>query len=127
KFVVDGVILNNGKYEQSKVEVTPEDYWKAVAASTGNLGISEQNIYSATNVRIRNLQVSYSIPKSALKSSIVKNAKVGVSVNNLAMLNSYANGVDPESTYAISSNATGFEYLSFPTSRSYFLNLSIGF
>lgn len=127
KFVVDGVILNNGKYEQSKVEVTPEDYWKTVAGSTGNLGITEQNIYSATNVRIRNLQLNYSIPKSALKSSIVKNAKVGVSVNNLAMLKSYANGVDPESTYAISSNATGFEYLSFPTSRSYFLNLSIGF
>jgi hypothetical protein len=73
------------------------------------------------------LQLNYSIPKNLLKSSIVKNAKVGVSVNNLAMLKSYANGVDPESTYAMSSNAVGFENLSFPTSRSYFLNLSIGF
>ncbi|MGE8290454.1 MAG: SusC/RagA family TonB-linked outer membrane protein, partial [Sphingobacterium sp.] len=127
KFVVEGVVLKNGVYEKNTVEVTPQDYWTTVSSASGNLGITEQNLYNATNVRIRNLQLNYSIPKSALKSSIVKNAKVGVSVNNLAMLKSYAKGVDPESTYAISTNATGFEYLSFPTSRSYFLNLSIGF
>ena len=127
KFVVDGVILNNGKYEKSTVAVTQQDYWTTVSGASGNLGITEQNLYNATNIRIRNLQLNYAIPKSVLKSSIVKNAKIGVSVNNLAMLKSYANGVDPESTYAMSSNAVGFENLSFPTSRSYFLNLSIGF
>ncbi|MDH5828058.1 SusC/RagA family TonB-linked outer membrane protein [Sphingobacterium faecium] len=127
KFVVDGVISSNGSYEKNTVEVNPEDYWNIVANSSGNLGITEQNLYNATNVRIRNLQLSYSIPKSALKSSIVKNARIAIAVNNLAMLKSYANGVDPESVYAINSNAVGFENLSFPTSRSYFLNLSIGF
>jgi len=127
KFVVDGVILKNGVYEKNTIEVTPQDYWTVVSSSSGNLGITEQNLYSATNVRIRNLQVHYTIPKSVLRSSIVKNAKIGVSVNNLAMLKSYANGVDPESTYAISTNAAGYENQSFPTSRSYFLNLSIGF
>ncbi|WP_270089472.1 SusC/RagA family TonB-linked outer membrane protein [Sphingobacterium sp. SYP-B4668] len=126
KFVVDGVILKDGNYSKSEVAVNPEDYWNAVAGPD-NLGITEQNLYNATNVRIRNAQISYSIPSKSLKSSMVKSAKFGLSVNNLAMLKSYGNGVDPESTFALSSNAVGFEYLSFPTSRSYFLNISLGF
>lgn len=125
-FVVDGVISNNGAYEINKQEVTPENYWTAVAG-TGNLGITEHNLLSATNIRVRNVMLNYSLPQSILGNSVVKNAKIGFSVNNVLMLKSYGKGVDPESTFAINSNATGFEYLSFPTSRSYFLNISVGF
>lgn len=125
-FVVDGVVSNNGAYEINKQEVTPENYWTAVAG-TGNLGITEHNLLSATNIRVRNAMLNYSLPQSVLGNSVVKNAKIGFSVNNVLMLKSYGKGVDPESTFAINSNATGFEYLSFPTSRSYFLNISVGF
>ncbi|MDR2283442.1 MAG: SusC/RagA family TonB-linked outer membrane protein [Sphingobacterium sp.] len=125
KFVVDGVILKDGNYIENTTAVSPEDYWKTVAG--GNMGIIEENIYDATNIRIRNLQLGYSIPSRVLKNSMVKNARFGFSVNNLAMLKSNAKGVDPESTFALNSNAVGFEYLSFPTSRSYFFNISLGF
>lgn len=43
------------------------------------------------------------------------------------MIYSKMNGIDPESVYATGSNATGFESLSNPTTRSYYLNLSINF
>lgn len=125
-FIVEGVKLVNGEYVENDREVSPENYWTAVAG-TGNLGITEQNMFDATNIRIRTLMLSYSIPTSALKSSVVKSARFGLSVNNLAMLKSNGKGVDPESTFATSTNALGFEYLSFPTSRSYFLNISVGF
>ena len=125
-FVVDGVIQENNGYSNNSKEVSPEDYWSAVAGN-GNLGITEQNLLSATNIRIRNLMVNYSLPSHILKSSVVKSAKIGFSVNNLAMLKSYGKGVDPESTFALSTNAVGFEYLSFPTSRSYFFNIAVGF
>jgi len=125
-FVVDGVILDKDTYVQNNKEVSPENYWAAVAGN-GNLGITEHNLLNATNIRIRNLMLNYSIPSQVLKSSAVKSAKFGISVNNLAMLKSYGKGVDPESTFALSTNAVGFEYLSFPTSRSFFLNISVGF
>ncbi|MEJ5053070.1 SusC/RagA family TonB-linked outer membrane protein [Sphingobacterium sp. MYb382] len=126
-FVVNGVVLKDGQYAANTTAVSPENYWVAVATSTGNLGITEQNLYNATNIRIRNVSLNYAIPSKNLKSSMVKSAKFGISVNNLAMLKSYANGVDPESVYATGSNAVGFENLSFPTSRSFFLNIAVGF
>lgn len=126
-FVVEGVIGNSKDgYTQNTKSVTHQQYWGQVTG-IGNLGISEQNIYNATNIRLRNIQLSYSIPKKVLGSSVVKNARVSVSANNVWMIKSYANGVDPESVYAIGTNAVGFEHQSFPTSRSYFFNISLGF
>lgn len=126
-FVVDGVVSDgNGGFIKNTTAVTPQQYWNAVAG-VGNLGIIEENIFDATNVRIRNIQLNYSLPKSMLGNSFVKSAKVSLSMNNVLMLKSYGNGVDPEAVFATSTNATGFEYLSMPTSRSYFFNLSFGF
>jgi len=126
-FVVDGVIADgNGGYVANTKEIDPQTYWNGVAG-VNNIGIVEQNIYDATNIRLRNVQVSYNFPKSILKSSVIKSAKASLSANNVWMISSKANGVDPESVFAISTNAIGFEYLAFPTSRSYFLNLSFGF
>lgn len=125
-FVVEGVILNNNVYEANTIEVSPENYWSAVAG-TGNLGITEHNLLDATNIRIRNLMLNYNIPTNLLKSKVIKTAKFGFSMNNVLMLKSHGKGVDPESTFALSTNAVGFEYLSFPTSRSYYFNISVGF
>ena len=127
-FVVDAVVSDgSGGYTVNTKQVTPQQYWNQVTNTSGNLGITEQNLYDATNIRLRNVQLSYRIPAKVLNNSVVKSARFSLSANNLWMIKSHANGVDPESVYAISTNAVGFEYLSFPTSRSYFLNISLGF
>lgn len=124
--VVDGVVASGDEYAINTAEVTPQQYWNAVSG-VGNLGVTEQNIYDASNIRLRNVQLTYSFPKSILGKSLVKSARISLSANNVWMIKSYANGVDPESVFAISTNAVGFENLSFPTSRSYFFNVSLGF
>ena len=43
------------------------------------------------------------------------------------MIKSHLNGIDPESVYATSTNATGFENLAAPTSRTYLFNVTLGF
>jgi len=127
-FVVDGVVSDgSGGYTANTKAVTHQQYWNQVTNTSGNLGITEQNLYDATNIRLRNIQFSYRLPASMLKSSVVKSAKFSLSANNVWMIKSHANGVDPESVFAISTNAVGFEYLAFPTSRSYFLNIAVGF
>ncbi len=125
--VVDGVVSDgSGGYIKNTQSVTPQQYWSALGGNP-NLGITERNMYDATNIRLRNVSLSYSIPATVLKNSIVQRAKVGLTVNNVWMIKSYANGIDPESVFAISSNAVGLENFSTPTARSYFINLSIGF
>ncbi len=124
--IVAGVINNNGTLEQNTKEVSPQRYWRAVT-ETGNLGIGEENIYDATNIRLRNVNLSYSLPAHLFKGNFIQRAKIGITANNVWMIKSYGNGVDPESVFSISSNATGFENFSTPTSRSYFFNLTLGF
>ena len=125
-FVVDGVVESGGNFTENQKTVTQQEYWNRVT-NTGNLGIAEENIYDATNIRLRTVQLSYNLPKTILKNSLVKSARFSISGNNLWMIKSYGNGVDPESVFAISTNAIGFEYLAFPTSRSFFFNVSLGF
>lgn len=126
--VVDGVFLNKaGQYEPNKTEITPQQYWETVTGISGNLGVGELNIYKATNVRLRNLGLSYSFDRGLLKGTPFTQIKLGVSCNNVWMLKSYLKGIDPESVYATSTNATGFEFASAPTSRTLLFNVTLGF
>lgn len=128
KFIVDGVVADGkGGYKVNEKETTPQEYWGRVTGQTGNLGISEANIYSATNVRLRNVQLNYEFAKSMLHSTPFKQLKLGVSCNNVWMISSHLNGVDPESVFATSTNAVGFEAYAPPTSRTYLFNVTLGF
>ena len=131
KFVVDGAVESEvaGKtvYTKNTVEVTPQDYWGAIVGRSGNLGINEANIYDATSIRLRNIALSYTLPKSLLKNTPITKAKLGISCNNVWMIKSYMNGIDPESVFATGSNATGYEFASSPTTRSFLFNITLGF
>ena len=126
EFVVEGVISDGqGGYIENTQKVSAQDYWTAV--SGGNTGINEANIYSATNIRLRNIALNYSFPKSMLSKTPFQQVKLGVSVNNVWMIYSDMNGIDPESVFVTTSNATGLENGSAPTSRSYLFNVTLGF
>jgi TonB-linked SusC/RagA family outer membrane protein len=126
-FIVDGVKFNTttNQYEKNTVEITPQQYWQAV--TTGNQGITEANLYDASNIRVRNVQLSYDISKNLLSGTGIQRARVGISANNVWLIKSHMNGMDPESVFATGSNATGFESGSAPTTRTILLNLTIGF
>lgn len=125
--VVDGVVLNAGTntYEKNTKAVTSQLYWSAVG--TGNLGITEANLYDASNIRLRNINLSYNLSSKLLGNSPFQRAKIGVSCNNVWLITSHLNGVDPESVFATGNNATGFENTSSPTTRTVSFNLTLGF
>lgn len=94
---------------------------------TGNQGIAEANIYDGTNFRLRNVALNYTFPREMLKKTCFQQVKLGVSVNNVWMIYSDMNGIDPESVMVTSTNATGFEFGASPTSRTYLFNVTLGF
>ena len=127
-FVVKGVQQTENGYVENTVPVSYQNYWTAIAGRGGNLGIGEANLYDATNVRLRNLALSYSFPKKLLqRSKVLQSVKLGFSVTNVCMIYSAMDGIDPESVFATSTNAVGFEYGSTPTSRCFVFNVSFGF
>ncbi|HND74088.1 MAG TPA: TonB-dependent receptor, partial [Saprospiraceae bacterium] len=125
KYVLEGVVeKEDGTFEVNTKEITPQQYWRTVP---GNLGFTERNIYDATNIRLRNIQLNYMLPTTLTRKVGIQNAKVGFSINNVWMLKSNILGVDPESVFATGTNAIGFENLTAPTSRTYFINLAFNF
>lgn len=127
EFIVDGVVSDgNGGYKPNTTPVTQEAYWKN-GIGTGNQGIAEANIYDGTNFRLRNVALNYTFPREMLKKTCFQQVKLGVSVNNVWMIYSDMNGIDPESVMVTSTNATGFEFGASPTSRTYLFNVTLGF
>lgn len=124
---LDGVIASGADFVANTKSITPQQYWVTVTGATGNLGIGEANIYDATNIRLRTLQLTYDLPSKILAKSVLQRVKVGFSANNLWLISSHMNGVDPESTFATGTNAVGFENTAPPTSRTYLFNITLGF
>jgi len=126
--IVQGVVLdpNSNQYVPNTSKISTQQYWGATAGA-GNSGITEVNLYDATNVRIRNIQLSYNFPKKMLGNSFLQKAMVSVSCTNVWLITSHMHGLDPESVYAAGTPAVGFENASPPTSRIFYVNLSLGF
>lgn len=125
--IVNGVVKGaDGKYTENTKSITQQQYW-VDGIGSGNMGIAEANVYDATNVRLRNLSLAYTFNKGMLKKTPFQNVKVGFTVNNLWMIKSHLRGIDPESVYALGTNASGYEGGSAPTSRSYMVNVTLGF
>ena len=125
--VLDGVIADGNSYKANDKSVTVQQYWERVAAGSGNMGIVEANIYDATNIRLRTIQLNYDLPKKMLNNLPLTRAKFGLSANNVWLITSHLNGVDPESVFATGTNAVGFENAAPPTSRTFLLNITLGF
>ena len=125
--IVAGVIPDgNGGYTKNTQLVSAQKYWQN-GIGVGNTGITEANLYDATNVRIRNVQLSYNFPRKLLMKTPFQKASIALSCNNVWMLKSYMNGLDPESSYATGTNAVGFESGSSPTMRTFYIAINLGF
>lgn len=128
-FVIPNSVFvdDSGVMHENSNAITHQQYWERTTNNTGNLGITEANLYSATNIRVRNIQLNYNFNKKMLANTPFTKLKLGVSVNNALMLKHSLKGVDPESVFAIGTNAVGFENTAPPTSRSYLFNVTFGF
>ena len=126
EFVVDGVVLGEtGSPAVNTKAVTQQNYWSTVS-TLNNLGVGEAYVYDATNIRLRNVMLSYNLPKKVLGRTFQK-AKISASCNNVWMITSHLNGIDPESVFATGTNAVGFENGAFPTMRSFLFSITLGF
>ena len=73
--IADGVVSNgSGGFTKNTISVTQQAYWRAVATAN-NLGITEANMYDATNVRLRNAVLSYDLPRNFLSKTPIQKSK----------------------------------------------------
>lgn len=97
----------------------------------GAYGQNEVNIYDVTTIRLREVGLSYTLPKSILDKTPFGSGSLGVSGRNLwwnapNMLEGL--NLDPEVlAESANSNVQGFEYGATPTTSSVSFNLSLTF
>lgn len=98
----------------------PENYYNTIAAAPGTY-----YIYSATNVRLADLTLSYSVPRSWLAN--ICDVTVSLTGKNLWMIYCKA-PFDPENTSATTNNFyQAVDYFQQPSLRTYGFNVKLTF
>ena len=89
--------------------------------------ITEQFMYDASFVKLREVALRYRLPKLAIGKVGITNASVSFVVRNLLTVYKDKNleNVDPESNVA-SNNQQGIERMTYPATRSYGLTIKFG-
>ncbi len=105
-------------------KIDPEKYYVAVG---GRDGITGNYIYDGTSIRLRELSVGYTFPKS-MTSRIAKNAALRLSFvgRNLIYFKNDA-PFDPDVSMSTGTGLQGVEVFSAPAVRSYGLNVGLTF
>ncbi|MCF3112182.1 SusC/RagA family TonB-linked outer membrane protein [Niabella sp. CC-SYL272] len=116
-----GVVVDAVK--QDGTPVTKVDAQKWYSGIGNRDGIIEGEVYSATNIRLRELSIAYNIP---VKSSFVKQANVSLIGRNLFFFKNNA-PFDPELNTSTGVVGQGFDSFGLPTTRSYGLNVKLSF
>jgi len=121
-FIVDGVKADGSKNTTS---VTAQAYWSAVGGR--NTPAGEAFTYDASNIRLRELVFSYSIPQSSIAKTPIKGATISFTGRNLFFFRNSAKGFDPELVVSTDKGLIGIESFCLPFTSSYGLNLNLNF
>ncbi|MEM6763784.1 MAG: SusC/RagA family TonB-linked outer membrane protein [Bacteroidota bacterium] len=116
--VGDGVTESG---EANTVARDPEIYFSNMASR-----ISEEFIYDASFIKMRQITLSYALPRQWLANTPIQGLTLSLVGRNLFFISRDVQNIDPESNYN-NSNAQGLEYGTLATPRSYGVNLNVKF
>lgn len=121
----DGVVQNpDGSFSPNTVKRTAREWH---TAWTGGRSIAEGVMYDASFVKLRELQVGYTIPDKLFGKLPFRSVTVSLVGRNLFLWDNVPH-IDPEvMSYTGGTALPGIEYMSIPSSRSYGVNLSFKF
>jgi hypothetical protein len=104
--------------------VDPETFWTSIGGRNSPVG--EAFTYDASNIRLRELTLGYTLDSSTLSTTPFKSAKISLVGRNLAFLKNDSD-IDPEAIHGVGATNDGYEAFSLPNTRSIGLNLKLGF
>ena len=115
--MVEGVTESGSKNEEV---VSAEKYYHRIYS------IAEANVYDASYVKLREVALSYRLPRLWTQKLHLQEASVTLTGRNLWTIYKSVHNIDPESALT-TGNAQGVEAYSLPTTRSFGVNLSVKF
>ncbi|WKN41880.1 SusC/RagA family TonB-linked outer membrane protein [Tunicatimonas pelagia] len=109
----------------NNIEVNAEDLWNRLGGR--NAPVGEAFVRDASNIRLRELAFSYSLPQSALERLPFRSASVSLVGRNLFFITNKTEYFDPEAVQSVDNNAEGLNSFAPPTTRSFGVSVNLGF
>ena len=120
-YVFPGIDEATGQPNQ--VAVSAQNYYGKICENN----IAEEFTYNASFIKLREVSLSYTFPKSLLeKTKYVKGLTVSVIGRNLWTIMKHTDNIDPESAYT-NSNGQGLELNGYPYTRNIGFNVNVKF
>lgn len=121
-FIEEGINEHTGFENETPVDPMLRQYNNIFTSE-----ISKEQILDASNIKLREVTLTYNFPQKMLKNTCIQNASLSAIGRNLLFFYNAAEDIDPEATYSSGPASTAFEHSSLPSVRSYGVNLKIDF
>lgn len=119
-----GVVFVNGVAQENTKKVSAREWH---TAWTGGRGIAEGVMYDASFVKLRELQIGYTIPDKVWGKLPLRSVNISLVGRNLLLWDNVPH-VDPENmSYTGGTALPGIENMAIPSSRSYGVNINVKF
>lgn len=123
-FDEDGKLVTNGTND---IQANIDQAWLAFGNGNGFIGSNTEDfVEDASWVRLRELSLSYQLPKSIVEYTPFSEIGLTFTGRNLWLSTPYT-GIDPETSLTGASNAQGLDYFNMPGVRSYNFSLNVKF
>ncbi len=122
--IINGVDVS-GQPNQTRVANNEESY--ALGPLSGFTGASRPYIEDGSWVRLRQLTLSYTLPKNVFENSkFLKGLTFNLTGRNLLLFTDYT-GIDPETNLSGATNSQGADYFNMPATRGIIFGLNANF
>jgi len=135
----DGIVLGQNYMTDKKfvkedgspndIRASASDVFKSLTYA--NAGGSEFDVFSGSYIKLRQIELGYTFPKSTLtKIDWLKGASISLFSYNVALLKtskSNKSGIDPETGFGVGNDGLGIEQGQIPSNRSIGLKLKLNF
>lgn len=118
-------VAGAGAVNSESVVVDEDWYWWSGEGSSFT-GPSAPFIEKTDWVKLREVSLQYSFPKSIIGNKVISSLDVYVTGTNLFTDTPYT-GVDPETSLTGAANSQGFDYFNMPGMKTYTFGVRVGF
>lgn len=116
--VVPGV---NADGTTNATPVNAEKYYTSLS------NMAEEFVYDASYIKLKELAIGYSFPKSMLRKTPLTALNLSFVARNLAYLMKHTPGTSPEGGYDTSMFSQAMDYMAVPYTRTFGFSVSLGF
>ena len=117
---MEGVKASDGGANDIAVPLN-QTYWQILISN-----LDEANVFAANWVRLREVSLSYTLPRTILEGSPFSEVSIAASGRNLWLSTDYPN-FDPEVSLTGANFGQGLEYMSPPNTKGYTFSINLSF